>query len=144
MLNWYVGIIHDYVLCAPDRNKSDDSISGMGKTDVIHDLISYIDEGFLFLLLVLVNNHDDWMKRVLRMNRQTDLIHKGCIMMWTHNQYIGKDNTVHTCKLSGWASEGRDFLNKAGRFFPAVQEADKSSFNGYKKMAKEWCLVMYL
>ena len=80
---WYVGIIHDYVLCTTDRNKSDDAIPSMGETKAVHDLISYRGNTFVFLLLVY--NHEGWMKWMVSINSQADPIHKGCIERWTQN-----------------------------------------------------------
>ena len=77
MLKWYVNIIHGCVLCATDRKKLDDAPSSMNVTKVIHYLISYSDDAFVFL--ILVNNHDGWMKRIPLMNDTTDPINKGCI-----------------------------------------------------------------
>ena len=51
------------------------------------------------------------------------------------NQYDGKDIMVHACNSSGWVNEGKEFLNRVGRFFSAVREADKGRIGELKRIA---------
>ena len=56
----------------------------MNETKAIHDLLSYRDEAFVFL--ILVNNQDGWIKWILLMNKTKDPIRERYTGRWTQKQ----------------------------------------------------------